>query len=151
MPKLAATHNENRKRVCILCLKKVCRFGCTEVRKIIGDGKVESYINELFKYNSSHEWLPSGICTSCLRKLHRSRNNGEKMAIPDLSEFENTKENIEPNDRNCQCKICRIARANFISGNSFDSKTNVDPAAEANRSTKQGIINSNYAYIIIDI
>lgn len=83
MPKDAATHNENRGKICLICCKKKGR-NSAKMKNIVVKGKLEALINKVFEYSADNVWLPNALCNSCNVYLHEM-NNGLRETFPNTS------------------------------------------------------------------
>lgn len=123
MPKEALTHEENRKRVCLFCLKKCSiKDGVdkNKMRPITAKGKIDELINTIVKYDSTREELPNAICNSCCVKLYN-----KKLNAPDLLQFKPLNTITRSyNSILCQCLVCEIARST-INSNSTGFKKGI--------------------------
>ncbi|CAH0551136.1 unnamed protein product [Brassicogethes aeneus] len=120
--KKKGTHDQNRAKVCLLCLKKESRCSKTKFVKIFSKGKVEVMIKTLFEYSVSDERLPNPICSGCLRKLYRIKDGSqETIDLSNLSQFY-AKTTRSTSLLPCMCKICYIARDPLFKN---DTKANI--------------------------
>lgn len=125
------THDENRGKVCLLCLRKDTRISRLKYSKILPKGKLESMINKHVKYNALDNRLPNAICDVCRRKLYRiEKGSIENVNIPNLKQFFvkkiYTRTTQQKPNKLCDCKLCQIANASLI---------------ESSNETKVGVIN----------
>ncbi|KAK6191301.1 hypothetical protein SNE40_003027 [Patella caerulea] len=114
MPNSALDHEQNRKKVCLVCFKKggsivsICGLTLERIRK--------HYIDN---YDENDTHLPAGICARC-RKVLLQVDRGEKpqdvlqepfdfskIIIPSMS----TRTSPTPLE-NCSCCMCQVARGN---------------------------------------
>ena len=110
MPTFKSNHNENRKKVCLMCFEK----GGASCREIVEGGVVHQSINTYFIENLDpcNGRFPTGICSRC-RKLLTQIKNGEKTSNDLFEPYNFSSIVIIKETRNtpdCQCKICAIAR-----------------------------------------
>lgn len=113
--KKAGTHDENRGKVCLICLKKESRCN-NKFKKIYSKGKIEGMVNSIFKYSAYDEHLPNALCTACYRNLYRAKDGTRNtIELPDLSQFNRMKYSTgTPSQLSCQCKICNMVREPLI-------------------------------------
>lgn len=98
-------HEDNRGKICLLCLTVNTRNKSGYFRQIRSKGEVEKKINRLFVYNVSvDEHLPNAICSKCLTKLYRA----ESLEAPNLSEFRKLACTRSAGHSNHNCTICKI-------------------------------------------
>lgn len=102
-------HNENRGKICLLCLRIDTRNNNSKFGKIIPGGVIEQKINEVFAYNVSlDDHLPNAVCSGCLLKFYRNKvvqpQNLNQFARTITTRSQRTKSKI------CQCKVCLLAR-----------------------------------------
>lgn len=110
MEKTALTHDENREKLCILCLKVSSKYVKTKFVKILSKGAIEAIIKSLVDYNASDQYYPNVICSGCLRKLYRFNKGLQKtIELPNLSPFDKPKNKYSRNGF-CQCSLCEIVR-----------------------------------------
>lgn len=124
----ALTHIENRKKVCLFCLKKN-NSHLFEVK-----GKLQERITVLVNYDFNDERLPSVICTSCRMIVYRQTDINKKCAkgslnFPDYSNWTYPNQlSTRSNDGVvCTCTLCQLARSrsqfNFSSSNKSELKS----------------------------
>lgn len=108
----AYTHNENRSKICLFCLKKRGRNGTNVIVEIKTDGKIEALVNYIFKYKASDQSLPNGICRTCLMKLYSSKKQEKKLLESPKVDFNYktvfTRQSSQ--ELSCNCLICELAR-----------------------------------------
>lgn len=106
------THDENRSKVCLFCLKKRGRSGANQVREITKNGQIELLVNGIFEYDASNTHLPNGICKTCLNKLYASKDQTKKLLeIPKMSyNCKTIKTRSSADNVICGCLICQLAR-----------------------------------------
>lgn len=80
-----ASHEDNRKRCCMLCLRRPKRF--VDIKN-----DIEKKIKEFLKFNITDDKLPSIICSYCYTKLYSKSKEDEnsravKIPFPDYSKF----------------------------------------------------------------
>lgn len=106
------SHDDNRHRMCLMCLKKKTRSMETNCVKIFSKGRVEVMINTHFDFNANDERLPNAVCGVCLRNLYRLKSSALKsFKFPNLTDFyKNMVHTRSLSTSLCTCKICIIAR-----------------------------------------
>lgn len=66
--KEAIDHEENRGKICLLCLIVDTRYNRCKFTNILPEGAIEKKIKKLFEYNvSTDEHLPKALCNGCLK------------------------------------------------------------------------------------
>ena len=102
MPNHARGHEENRKIVCLTCLKKCTRqitsFQAERLSKIYG-----------INFDLGDARVPQGICDTC-RTIMKERDEGKEVVLPSLYDFKSIRVRLETRGENCDCLICRIGR-----------------------------------------
>ena len=102
MPNYARGHEENRKIVCLPCLKKCTRqitsFQAEYLSKIYG-----------INFDLGDARVPQGICNTC-RTIMKKRDEGKEVVLPSLYDFKSIRVILETRGENCDCLICRIGR-----------------------------------------
>ena len=109
----AGTHDENRSKICLFCLKKRGRSRKNEIRKIVKNGPVELLIiKDIFEYDASDKNLPNGICKTCLNKLYATKGKTKKLLKKPEWCFHYKTINTRSSDGSlkCDCLICKLAR-----------------------------------------
>lgn len=119
MPNFRKTHDENRLKVCLFCLRRDSRRNKHKFVKIIPYGKLENIINKHFRYSALDKRLPNAVCDSCRQKLYRIKNGSlEIIALPNLKQFHQKQISSRgrpiPSNDICECKLCQIAGATLI-------------------------------------
>ena len=96
---VSPSHEDNRKRLCILCLSS------SKVLKTI-QGKLQSKIESIvnFKINASTPTIV--ICTTCYSKVYKD----EKIDIPDYSKFNFRSTRSRDSSSVCNCFLCETIR-----------------------------------------
>lgn len=105
--KKAGTHEQNRYRLCLICLKKAQVL--IEVKGVLKT----KILNLLSGYNTNDERLPAVVCASCKLKVYRSSNNNcdeekYKLKLPDYCEFMP----LQINTRNSVIKNANVVYVN---------------------------------------
>ena len=120
MPRKPTTHNDNRKRVCLICKKKGNQM------RVLSCDTLECFLIWVYfieDYDPNDQLLPCATCSACRTKLYY--NPDDLPEVPDYSalNFPTTKENLE-NLEKCTCDICNVASANFVGaiGNKVGNK-----------------------------
>jgi hypothetical protein len=107
MPKdHAGTHEENRRRICLLCFGKTKTM--IEIRGIL---QIE--VSNIFEYDVSNERLPVVLCTGCKRNIYRIKNGTEKNVLlpTNISDIRPIRRSTRSNvTLQCNCYICELAR-----------------------------------------
>ena len=106
------THEENRKRVCAICLSesglksKACRPVSAKQEDLIKQYVCPEY--------SRHETnFPARICQNCNLILTDYANNKENchpLSVPDKYVIVVPRNTRSSTDRDCDCRICKVAR-----------------------------------------
>jgi hypothetical protein len=102
----AKNHEENRKSVCCVCMKK-----SNDVLTKTVIERIQKYFQQDIDFKDSR--VPSGICTACRMNLATVSNEGlEKSATP-LYNFSSIILPIflRSSPSSCTCTICKIARS----------------------------------------
>lgn len=118
----AYSHDENRRKICLFCLRKKGRNGTNVMINITKDGKIEALVNDIFKYDADDQGLPNAVCRTCLNKLYASNKNKKKLLEPPKVSFNYKYMCTRQSDEGlpCNCLICQLARAR--PGVSVDNK-----------------------------
>lgn len=112
----ALTHDQNRLKVCLLCLKKKKNMYAIK-------NQLENDLHEYFPNYVDNEAIPAALCSSCKRRFYEKKCGGNNnLEFPDLSVFQLPKNTRSRIDLKCNCKNCEIARSLpiNISGKSKD-------------------------------
>ena len=123
MPTEALTHEENLRRVCFLCLKKIERGQersvLAEVKK--KDGSVTTFRHLIIKYVDYKDYeldflvLPGSLCPTCVRILN-SQTSEVKKKIPGPHQWSKMAADMRQlsleayKSTSCTCNNCFIAR-----------------------------------------
>ena len=103
----ALTHAENRKKICLLCLKKK-----KTIYIIKGSIKKKFILDS--KTDLNNDLLPSGLCCGCKIKVFSAakENSNTKILLPDYTTFlgESAKTRSQGYSHPCICKLCKLAR-----------------------------------------
>lgn len=96
------THEMNRTRVCLLCLKKPKTF-----HKIQGSifTRIKSFYEE---YDPTNMKFPSVVCDPCRRKIYDASLNKKAINFPDPALWD---EEFDFDDGSCGCKLCEIVKS----------------------------------------
>ena len=107
MPRKPTTHNDNRKKVCLICCKK------GNSMRVLSCETLECFLIWVYfieDYDPEDQLLPGATCSACRNKLY---NNPDEL--PDVSDYSSlnfpTTENLETLEK-CSCDMCQIATAN---------------------------------------
>lgn len=111
----AATHAENRFKLCFLCL------GQTKVMIPI-KGALKTRLNNLFDVDTENDRLPAALCSTCKRDLYRAtsqndefQNRYKKRKLPDFSKFKGAdKVTRSIKNKKCFCHLCELARGSDV-------------------------------------
>lgn len=108
----AGTHDENRGKICLFCLKKQGRNGKSVIVKIIKNGKIEPLVQLIFDYDADDKCLPNGVCKTCLHKLYTSKEKNERLLeAPKVSfNYKSIETRQCEKELSCNCLICQLAR-----------------------------------------
>ena len=106
------THEENRSKICFVCLKK-------DIKTMLKlEGALKSHVNKLFNINFDIYLkdfrYPSAICFSCKRKIYKClkiTENSVNLKLPDFSKFESII--IITSSGKCECFLCDLSRIKF--------------------------------------
>lgn len=139
--KSSDNHNDNRGKICTVCLavdnrKKKIRF-----RKVIPSGEIEKRINTLFEYNAADTYLPNAICNICYLKLYK----GSTIAVPNFRKLVRTRSTAK---LRCECKVCQIVRHPKSFGGSSVKLGNLSKSKSKSQETAS---NSNFGDILKSI
>jgi len=102
----AKNHEENRKSVCCVCMKKSDSPLTTKVIE-----RIHKYIQNDIDFNDSR--VPSGICTKCRLNLLTLSQDGSDKKAPILYDFSSIFLPIflRSSPFSCNCFICKISRS----------------------------------------
>jgi len=105
----ARSHEENRYRVCLICMEKGdCPITDAVLRRI------RAFFIE--NYTTNDDCLPAAICSNCRSNLLKIESGvKERGILPEVYDFSLVKPAFEINTRSvgytfCECLICQIAR-----------------------------------------
>ena len=111
-PTVKKTHDENRKRICAVCLsesglKSKAWRGVTD--------KVEALIKQFVcsDYSRCEANFPAGICKNCdliLTDYAKNKENCRPLSVSDSYVIIVPRSTRSRSDRNCQCRMCHVAR-----------------------------------------
>ena len=102
----AASHEDNRKKICLCCKEK-------KMVKVIGR-EMKNKIKSVSNYNDSDVRLPTSICTACRLSIYKLAKNEGKFNLPDYSNFTfPSKITRTSNDLKCKCTLCEYARSDI--------------------------------------
>ena len=107
MPNTARNHEESRKAVCLLCLKKTT----SELTATVID-RIKLFVCSNLNFEDSR--VPAGICSTCRKALQEKQSDSEsKRKLPDLFDFSKIKipVTLRSSSVPCTCTICQIARS----------------------------------------
>ena len=104
MPNNPKTHEECRRTVCFLCMKK-CDRQVTEFMK----ERIKALFKQEIDFNDPK--VPSGICNSCRTNLQKRDSGQINAELPQLYDFQAIK--IVRRTTDCSCLICQIGRSKF--------------------------------------
>ena len=108
MPHHARNHNQNRRRVCIICMKK----GSDKITDLVL-GRIHNHVQGLENYDPMDPRFPNAICGSC-RNILADVSNGKKNSsvLPKLKAFnyEMIIHTFMVDSIKCKCYICQVAR-----------------------------------------
>ena len=102
MPNHARSHDENRKVVCIMCLRK----GNRELTPFLVS-KIQNNYKEQFNFDDPR--IPQGLCDPCRLALGKC-DQGQKVVLPKLFQFETIDIKVHTRGQDCDCLICDIGR-----------------------------------------
>ena len=123
------THKICRLIVCAACGKK--DFKCREVKN-----DIEKLIKDIHpEYNSSISVYPAGVCSSCLPRLYKGKQQHNEKDMQSWSDhhwktcrLSQLKYGDRASPENYNCSVCNIARSISVSDNSTANKENLPPA-----------------------
>lgn len=101
--KKAATHEENRLKLCLLCKKK-------RPSMIKLQAAIISKLQKNSDYNPQDPKLPAAICNTCKIKCYKASKTGDNIVLPDYSDF--TKR-VKRSGFQCGCCLCSLIRHGF--------------------------------------
>ena len=84
-PKIKLNHDQNRKKVCAPCGKKLT---VKEIREV-SDREIEliqKHINP--NYNRDNPVFPTGCCGTCRSKLYRAEKSNKNINLPTMLNYE---------------------------------------------------------------
>ena len=100
MPNSARNRDENRKVVCLMCLKKANRHLTTFL-----EGKMQIVYGQEIKFDDAR--FPKGICETSRTAL-RKRYKGHQVELPQLYQLERINVKTPTRGNPCECFICCI-------------------------------------------
>ena len=101
-------HSTCRGKVCLLCLRKAS--GTIQGNNCL-ISTIKLYFIECFSIEDQH--LPSGLCTSCKRKLFAIHSGDFTRTFNSLDHIsELMAMRCSPRATDCNCRICFVAKAN---------------------------------------
>ena len=102
MPNKARDHEENRKVVCITCMRK-CKGPMTAFQA--------DRLSKLYQisFDICDSRVPQGMCDNC-RTTMRKRDEGTSIELPKLYDFMSIRIRAETRGQTCDCLICKIGR-----------------------------------------
>jgi hypothetical protein len=108
------SHEENRKRVCLLC------FGKKRIMRQINTCQV-SIIEKYFinNYKIDDVSLPCALCLTCQKVLSEYGRgiSNRKIELLDYSKKNTFPRSMTRHNEDCQCDICKIGRSNAVCRN----------------------------------
>ena len=109
MPHTAKNHIQNRKKVCILCMKKTRKTMRTVSELVVC--QLRAHVVGLENYNPDDPQLPEAICGTCRIYLAKTANGiKDSTCLPYLINYEAMIVSFNKNSTECICLICQIAR-----------------------------------------
>ena len=103
MPNQAKNHEDCRKTVCLLCMRKAGR----EVTEFLMQKLISAYETN-FDFDDSR--VPCGLCDAC-RTTVRRKEEGKDVVLPPLFDFSTIRVRKETRDHQCNCLICQIGHS----------------------------------------
>ena len=100
MPNFSKNHEDCRKSVCVLCLKKCSR----ELTQFLVEKILKHFHTSL---DLTDTRVPRGICDSC-RTILRRKDEGKDVNLPTLFPFSSIKVRPPTRDQGCNCLICQV-------------------------------------------
>lgn len=104
MPNVAKTHDDCRKTVCFLCMRK-CERELTDF--LIG--KIKKLVKSDIDFNDPR--VPRALCSNCSLLLRRKDSGDQNVTLPALFSFSSIV--VKPQTRSsssCECLICKIGK-----------------------------------------
>ena len=110
MPHHARNHNQNRRRVCIVCMNK----GKDTISELVLS-RITKYVKGLEHYDPVDPRFPNAICGNCRNLLADIADGNNKSAqLPEIfNYYEYIMNSFIENSSKCKCFICQTARKNF--------------------------------------
>lgn len=113
------THDENRYKICLLCLGKTKKMFKIENSLLT---KLNSALNSEISLDRN---LPCALCNSCKRQVYfansKNKNRNVTINLPDFSKFSNNTRVTRSCDNEkkisnekCLCHLCDLARTSFF-------------------------------------
>ena len=129
MPYVKGSHEDNRKKVCILCLSKAGSTGRPLADKLKREIEKSVYLN----FFRNEHFLPSSVCNGCRRILESQSSENPRPIVPRIR-YEPLSlhlMNLPATTRShqgqkCSCEICRIASHNPIKDGKFEPSDFLD-------------------------
>ncbi len=103
MPQNARSHQENCAHVCAVCWTK-----CTRPVRPTEISLIKEYV--ISNYTKYSAYFPSGMCPSCSRTLCQYRSGNFRRRLKICTDFYPGHLRITGADKECFCRICKIAR-----------------------------------------
>ena len=131
--KKAASHNENRYKICLFCHKK------PHEAHVIQGVIVRRITSLVSDYDLSDPRLPTVVCNSCRIKLIKADRNNACLANITIFDYSDFSECDISNEGVCECNLCKIVRARFGKFTIKDIRKEADDSVER-RCTKCFVI-----------
>ena len=105
----ARNNNQNRRRICVICMRR----GDNRITDLVLD-RIHIHIKGLDKYDPSDPRYPSATCGSC-RSVLANVANGKKhpSVLPVVIDYEVTIKSFVQFSTKCKCYICQNSRKTF--------------------------------------
>ena len=136
-PKIKLNHDQNRKKVCAPCGKKLTVKGIREVcdREI---ELIQKHINP--NYNKDNPVFPTGYCGTCRSKLSRAEKNNDNINLPmlnyeDINLVKSLRSNQSIDTCNCNIYLTATSKAKNkrVSIDKIDESTGLFGASSINK------------------
>ena len=109
MPHYARNHTQNRRRVCILCMKKAT----DKISDLVLE-RIHTHVSELRHYDPCDRQFPRAICGTCRIILAKiEKGNIDSSNLPEIINYKSIIHNCIDNSNKCKCLICQVARKGF--------------------------------------
>lgn len=110
-PKYKCNHEENRKKICALCGKKIIFQSKPDHHFLLSEKHtdlIKKHINDQF--DISNEKFPKSVCSTCRLTLNEYEKGIFKRPLPTMPNYEDLNLAKETRTMICNCYICLTAR-----------------------------------------